>query len=191
MAFLSPSELTTIGFRRVGCNVRISECASIYGAEKISIGNNVRIDDFCILSAGRGGISLGDFIHIAAGSYLIGHEQIALGDFANVSSRVCIYSSSDDYSGKTMTSPQVDERFKNVDSRPVEIGRHVIIGSSSVILPGSVLRDGVAVGALSLINGECKEFCIYAGVPAKLLKQRSRALLDQERAYRATVAKRL
>ena len=51
MAFLSPSALAEIGFAAVGKNVLISDKASIYGAERIEIGNNVRIDDFCILSS--------------------------------------------------------------------------------------------------------------------------------------------
>ena len=48
-------ELEAIGFAQLGENVKISKKASIYGAANISIGNHVRIDDFCIISAGEGG----------------------------------------------------------------------------------------------------------------------------------------
>ena len=49
-SFYSREELLDLGLKSVGENVRISRKVSIYGAEQISIGDNVRIDDFCILS---------------------------------------------------------------------------------------------------------------------------------------------
>ena len=49
-SFYSQEELMKIGFLSVGKNVLISKKASIYNPSVISIGNNVRIDDFCILS---------------------------------------------------------------------------------------------------------------------------------------------
>ena len=89
-SFYDENELKEIGFKSYGENVKISRKSSIYGAEKISIGNNVRIDDFCILS---GQIKLGNYIHIAAYSALYGGEDgIVIKDFANISSRVSIYS---------------------------------------------------------------------------------------------------
>ena len=62
-SFYNEEELKEIGLKVYGKNVLISRNATIYGADKISIGDNVRIDDFCILS---GNISLGSYIHIAA-----------------------------------------------------------------------------------------------------------------------------
>lgn len=49
-SFLSQKELEEIGFCSYGTNVKISRYARIYSPEKIKIGDNVRIDDFCILS---------------------------------------------------------------------------------------------------------------------------------------------
>jgi galactoside O-acetyltransferase len=177
---LSNAELFDLGFAALGENVKISRKASIYGAGQISIGNNVRVDDFCILSAGVGGISIGSFIHIAAYSSLIGKERIDLSDFSGLSARVSVYSSSDDYSGRWMTNPTVPDEFTGVKHAPVTLGRHVIIGTGAVILPGAILEDGVAVGALSLINGRCREFGVYFGAPAKRVSERKRNLLSLE-----------
>lgn len=181
MAYLDENQLRRIGLEAYGDNVRISAKASIYGAERIRLASNVRIDDFCILSAGEGGIEIGSFVHIAAYTSVIGACRVTIADFANLSSRVAIYSSSDDYSGETMTNPMVSDEFKNVDSRPVRIGRHVIVGCGSVILPGATLHDGVAIGALSLVKGDCEEFTIHAGNPARKVGERSRRLLELER----------
>lgn len=150
---------------------------------------NVRIDDFCVLSAGEGGIVLGDYIHIAVYSSLIGAGKISLADFCNISSRVAIYSSSDDYSGEWMTNPMVPSRFTNVAKADVQLGKHVIVGSGTVVLPGVCIEDGVSVGALSLVNKRCDAFGIYAGVPARRIKERSQNLLDLERQLRSEAGK--
>jgi dTDP-4-amino-4,6-dideoxy-D-glucose acyltransferase len=181
MAMLSRRDIESMGFASLGENVQISDKASFYGAGRITIGSNTRIDDFCVLSAGEGGIEIGNHIHIAVYTSLIGAGQICLADFCNLSSRVSIYSSSDDYSGETLTNPTVPDEFKNIRHAPVYLGRHVIVGSGSVILPGVTLEDGVAVGALSLVNKDCAAFGIYAGNPVRRVKERKRNLLDLEK----------
>ena len=163
-----------------GEQVQISEKASIYGAARISLGNHVRIDDFCVLSAGPGGIEIGNHVHIACFCSLIGKEAIRMEDFSGLSSRVSVYSSSDDYSGEWLTNPTVPEEFTHVDHRPVVMRRHCIIGAGSVILPGVILGEGCAIGALSLVTRNCEEFTMYLGVPARKIKERSRRVLELE-----------
>ncbi len=180
MAFLSESQLQGLGLASVGDNVLISDKVSFYNTSNIKIGSNVRIDDFAILSAGEGGIEMGNYIHIACYSSLIGKGKIVLGDFANISSRVSIYSSNDDYSGTTMTNPMIPNVYKQVIHGDVIIERHVIVGSGSVILPNVVLYEGVAIGALSLVKDSCNSWKIYTGNPARYLKDRSRKLLQFE-----------
>lgn len=183
MAFLTEVELKKVGFASIGSNVLISDKASIYNPSKISIGSNVRIDDFCVLSAGNGGIDIGSNIHIAVFSSIIGAGKVILLDFCNISSRVSIYSSNDDYSGLTMTNPTIPDAYKNVTHADVSIGRHSIIGSGTVVLPGVTIADGVAIGALSLVTKDCEEFKIYSGVPATYLKDRKRDLLGLEKDF--------
>jgi acetyltransferase-like isoleucine patch superfamily enzyme len=187
MSFYEAEELQEMGFAACGRNVRISRKASIYNAPLISIGDHVRIDDFCVLSAGDGGIEIGNFVHIAIFCSLIGSCNIKLADFCNLSSRVSIYSSSDDFSGKTMTNPMVPEEYKNVIHKPVYLGKHVIVGSGSVILPGAHLEEGVAIGALSLVTKRCRAFGVYAGVPARRIKDRKRDLLALEQRLMQTL----
>lgn len=177
---LSQSEINAIGFAEVGEDVRISELARFYGAHRIRLGNHVRIDDFCVLSAGMGGIRVGHHVHIAVYTSLIGQGEILLSDYCNLSSRVSVYSSSDDYSGETLTNPTIPDAFKAVTHLPVILGKHVIVGCGSVILPGVTLEEGVAIGALSLVKSHCQAFGIYAGNPARRVKERSRSLLELE-----------
>ena len=178
MAWLTDDQICKMGFAHVGSNVQLSDKASYYNCKNILLGNNIRIDDFCVLSAGVGGIDIGNYVHIALFSSLIGAGKITLDDFCNISSRVAIYSSNDDYSGMAMTNPTVLPEFTNVQHADVKIGRHVIIGVGSVILPGVTLEEGVAVGAMSLVKKDCKSFEIYVGVPAKRIGERKRDLLE-------------
>src|SRR5262249_5190895 len=101
-------------------------------------------------------------------------------DFANVSSGVRIYSISDDYSGESLTNATIPEEFKKLCLGQVVIGRHAIIGSGSVVLPGAHVADGCAIGALSLVNKPTDPWGIYAGVPARRLRNRSREMLSLE-----------
>lgn len=187
-SFYSEEELKRIGFLFIGENVRISKKLSIYSPEKISIGNNVRIDDFCILS---GKITIGNHIHIAAYTALYGgNKGIIINDFANISSKITIYSISDDYSGDSMTSPMIPEKYKNVKSESVIIERHVIIGSGCVVLPGVLLREGSSFGAMTLINRSSEPWSINAGIPFKKIKNRSKELLKLEKSFLEEIQKR-
>ncbi len=183
MAWLTNEHVREMGFACVGKNTMLSDKASYYNCKNIRLGDNVRVDDFCVLSAGVDGINIGNYIHIAVFSSLIGAGNISLADYCNISSRVSIYSSNDDYSGASMTNPTVPSEFKNVQHAEVKIGRHVIIGAGSIVLPGVTLEEGVAVGALSLVKNDCKSFGIYMGVPAKRIGERKRDLLDLEKKF--------
>ena len=183
MGFYNKNDLNKIGFKSIGDNVLISNKCSIYNAKNIEIGSNVRIDDFCVISAGDGGIKIGNNVHIAIFCSLMGNEEIVMKDFSGLSSRVSIYSSTDDYSGMFMTNPTVDKEFSNVISGKVILGKHVIIGACTVILPNVHINDYSAIGSLSLVNKDINEFKIAVGVPAKEIKNREKNLINLECEY--------
>lgn len=177
---LSQSELEELPFARIGENVKIDRSCRFYGVPRISIGDNVRIDAFSVLSAGAGGIHLGSFIHLSAFVCIVGAGRVELGDFVALSVRVTVFSSNDDYSGEFMANPTIGSEFTNVESGPVTIGRHAVIGAGSVILPNVQIGEGGAVGALSFVNKDIEPFTIAGGIPAVLIKKRSRKLLQVE-----------
>ena len=181
MSFLKQEDLEKMGFKHLGKNVLISDKSSIYNAKNISLDDNVRIDDFCILSAGHGGIDIGKYVHIACFSSLIGKSKITMKDYSGISSRVSIYSSSDNYDGEWMTNPCLPETVTNTIHKEVMIGKHVVIGSNCVVLPGVNLCDGCSVGAMSLVNKSIDECYVYAGIPIKKIKPRKSNIFDLEK----------
>ncbi len=180
-SFYTDEELSALGFCEIGKNVKISRKASIYGAEKIKIGNNVRIDDFCLLS---GNVQLGSNIHIAAYVALFAGEYgIVMEDYTAISSRSVIYAVSDDYSGEYLTNPTVPEEYCHIHGGMVTLKKHAIIGTGSTIMPGVTVGLGTAVGSMSLVNKDLSEWGIYAGIPCKLIKKRKRDLLSLEKKH--------
>lgn len=176
--FYTKEQLANIGFKSIGENVLISDKASIYGAKNIEIGSNVRIDDFCIISAGEGGIKIGNYIHIACYAHIIGSGAIILEDHVQVSGKVSIYSSSDDFSGDYLIGPTVPKEYTNVKHLKVHLKKYVVLGCNVVVLPGVTLDEGCAVGALSLVNKNLDSYKLYAGSPIKLIKERSKKLSE-------------
>lgn len=59
--FYSKEELEAMHFKSLGKNVSISRKASLYHTEEMEIGNNVRIEDFCVLN---GNITIGNNVMI-------------------------------------------------------------------------------------------------------------------------------
>ncbi|MFD2052037.1 acyltransferase [Mesorhizobium calcicola] len=178
---MSESDLLDSGIKVVGSNVRISESCTIMGAENVIIGNNVIIDAGVVFNCKTGSITIGNHVHVASGCYLSGAGTIALSDFSGLASGVRIYSASDDYMGETLTGPTVPEEFVGVTYAPVHLGKHVIIGSGTVVLPGCGIGEGSSVGALSLVTKALDSWGVFCGIPAKRLKDRSRKLLEFER----------
>jgi galactoside O-acetyltransferase len=180
--FLTKEELTKVGFKSFGENVLISDKVSIYSAHLIEIGNNVRIDDFAIISPGTS-LKIGDYIHIGCYSSLIGKGEMIIEDFVGISGRVSIYSSSDDYTGMSMTNPMIPNKYKKVTNGTVHIKKHVIIGCGCVILPNVTLEMGVSIYAQSLIKENCEELGIYSGSPAKKIRKRLTNFLKYEKEF--------
>ena len=178
MPFLTREQIERIGFADVGTNVFISDKASFYNPSKISMGDNIRIDDFCILSAGSGGIELGDIVHIACHATLIGEAKIKIGTLCGVSSKVAIYSTNDDYSGHSLQGGKlIQERHRNPTIKPVTMEDYTIIGALSVVLPGVTIEEGTVVGALSFVRKSLKPWGVYTGNPLRYVKKRSHDML--------------
>jgi acetyltransferase-like isoleucine patch superfamily enzyme len=175
-SFYTSKELKKLGLKIVGENVFISRKASLYSPEKIALGSNVRIDDFCILS---GDISIGSFVHISAYTALYGRFGITIGDYSGLSPRCTVFSASDDFSGEFLIGPMVDQKSTNVTGGPVVLKKYVQVGAGCIILPDLTIHEGVAVGAMSLVNRELDPWGVYKGIPAVWLKKRSNKLLGK------------
>jgi dTDP-4-amino-4,6-dideoxy-D-glucose acyltransferase len=179
MSWLTQDELMAMGFGSLGKNVLLSSKGSYYNTQNMYLGDYVRIDDFCIISAGAGGIRIGRNVHISAFASVVGQAPIDFEDFSGISNKVAVFSSTDDFI-KGMTNPTVPDRFRKLKHIAVRLGRHAVVGSNSVLLPGSELGEGTSVGALSVVRGKLEPWSVYLGNPAKRIMARSRGILRLE-----------
>lgn len=180
-SYYTQEELEELGFKSIGKQVLISKKASIYSNENISIGSNVRIDDFCILS---GNITLGNHIHIAAYAALFsGRYEILVKDFAAISARSIVYAESDDYVEASMAGPVISKEFRFTKGKNIVLEKHALVGANCTILPGVTIGEGASIGAMSLINHNLEPWYVYAGIPARKLRERNKDILKLEKEY--------
>lgn len=173
-SFYSKEELESLGLKSIGKNVLISRFCRVYSPENISIGDNVRIDDFCILS---GNITLGNNIHISAYSALYGSLGITFKDNSGCSARTTIYSAMDDFSGDYLIGPMHPKEYTHITGGRVVIEQYVQLGAHCLVFPNLTIGEGTVVGALSLVTKSLPEWSIFVGVPARRIKDRKKELL--------------
>lgn len=187
--FMREAELRELGVGKVGENVAVHETCVMVDMEAIRFGDNVRIDPFTVLSAAGGWLHFGDFIHVSSNCSILAASGVELGDFANLSAGVRIFSRTDDYTGEFLTNPTVPLAYiLPPAARPVRVGRHVILGANTIVLPEVEVGEGTAVGAGALIRRSLDPWGIYAGVPAKFLRNRRQDIIDHERRLKAAIA---
>jgi galactoside O-acetyltransferase len=179
-SFLTDRELFEKGFKKIGKNVRISRFATFYRVDLIEIGNNIRIDDFSVLT---GHIVLGDYCHIAAHSVISGSTDsiVKIGSFCTFAYGVRVFARSDDYHGFSMTGSVVPNEFTAPFSKDIVIDNHCIIGASAIVFPGVHMSEGTALGSMSLLKLSTEPWGIYAGIPARQIKDRLQHPLQMQK----------
>ena len=181
MAYHDQKDLISFGFHYLGENVKLSQQAKIYNPEKISLGSNSRIDDFCIIS---GNVTVGCYCHITPMCLVAGGAPgIFMEDFVTLAYGTKVFAQSDDYSGKSMVNSLIPKKFKDEYFARVELHKHSIVGANSTIMPGVTLAEGSAVGSMSLVLSSTSPWGIYVGCPAQRIKDRRQDLLELEREF--------
>ena len=174
-------DLTKMGVRVYGKNIHISKFVNIYNPKNLILHDNIRIDDFTVISC-KGIIEIFNYVHISAQCFISSTTKIVIGNFTAISVGTKIFGGCDDFSGKCLANPTIPSKYTNVKTGDILIGDNVIIGSNSVIMPDITICDGVAVGANSFINKNCEPWKIYAGSPIRHIKNRNNdciQLLDE------------
>ena len=93
--YYSLKQLNSMGFKVLGSNVLISKLAKFINPSNITLKNNIRIDDYCFISANSGIIDIGNYVHISRNTSLISGSKIILSDFSGISNNCSIFGKSD------------------------------------------------------------------------------------------------
>jgi galactoside O-acetyltransferase len=177
--FLTAEELQRLGFRKLGRNVLIHPTVVIVDCSAVSIGDHVRIDPFCVLSAKR--IEIGSYVNISTRSALLGRAQIFMENFSSTAPGAMIMTSNDDYLGRGLVGAVIPEALRGAHHGDVTIRRHGIVGAGSVVLPGVTIGEGSTVGALSFVKRSLEPWGVYAGIPVRRIRDRAKDVIALEK----------
>lgn len=134
------------------------------GADRIEIGDYSQVDEGVWVFAGEG-VWLGRHVHLAFGSSISGGGQCRIHDFAGIGAGVRILTGTDVADGTGLTNPTVPEQSRAVRRGAVEIGRHAVVFTNSVVFPEVTIGEGAVVAAGSLVHHSLAAWGIYAGSP--------------------------
>lgn len=134
-------------------------------------GSNVAIDKgfYCTPN-----IKIGSYVHIGPYVTVIGGKNsfFEVKGFNNIMAGARIICASDRFDGSGLFGAMIPEELKGRQIRkPVIMEEFSNIGTNAIVLPGSILRKGVLLGAGSLLIGDTEEWGVYKGNPAVLVKK--------------------
>lgn len=180
-------------FKRCGVNVTIDVGVSIDGAELISVGDNVYIDKYCILSTGKkligdikrkqnldfsgeeGEIIIGNNIHIAQFCIIMGYGGVEIGDNSVMSSGTKIYSLTNtayDLSDKAKVISLMPYTQAPFLCSPVVIKKNVWLGLNTIAMPSVTIGNNSFSASNSVLMCGFEENSYISGQPAKKIKER-------------------
>lgn len=114
---------------------------------------------------------IGDNVHINFNSHIACINEINIGDNTLIASRVLI---TDHYHGDTDIDSLeiIPIKRELISPGKVIIGKNVLIGENVSILPNVVIGDNAVIGANSVVTKDIPPYGVYAGNPAKNLKEK-------------------
>ena len=178
--YLTLSQLKKIGFKKIGKNCRISKSISAHNLIG-TLGNNVRIDDNVQL---KGKIDIKSYAHIARGCTLSGGNYgILLDEFSSLANYVQIFSSSDDYYSPSIPvgslNDKIRKKFSKLYVKKITIGKCCLVGSLSVLLPGTNLEDFASIAALTVVNKKINRGIFFQSKSKEKQKKRNIKLFEK------------
>lgn len=169
--------------------------------DRLRLGANVFIDDSVLIyrDSDGGPVELADRVHLhrgtviqtgAAGSVTIGpdtHIQprcqfSAYGGPIRIGARVDIAPNCSFYPYNHGIAPDRSIRSQPIETRGgIIIGDDVWLGVGAILLDGVNIGAGAVIGAGSVVNRDVPACAVVAGVPARVIRYRSK---DQTHAFR-------
>ena len=111
-------------------------------------------------------LNIGSFSFLGRGTELDVAENVSVGENVLIAPRVFIT----DHSHNCIAGRPINQQ--GCASQPVRIGNDVWIGTGATILSGVTIGDGAVIGAGSVVRSDIPENEIWAGVPARKIRER-------------------
>lgn len=112
----------------------------------------------------RSNVQIGERVSFGGNVFFGGSAQITIGHDTMIAVNAVLHTATHDYNNHPMWSYCIE--------KPIEIGNHVWIGASAIIMPGVKVGDYAVIGAGSIVTAHVPVGAIVTGSPAKILKYR-------------------
>lgn len=148
---------------------------SIFGERWIAVGAGTMCAEQVTMSAGMMPghdlgpapvLRIGDRCLIGRGSHIVAHLSIDIGDDVYTGPYVYITDQNHGYA-----DPDVPIGRQWPVNAPVTVGAGSWLGAGVIVLPGAMIGRHVVVAAGSVVRGEIPDFCVVAGVPARVVRE--------------------
>ena len=152
---------------------------SVFGESAIEVGEGTLIGQLVTMSVGIvpgqdfGGmtvLTIGDRCVIGRGSHVVAHESVTIEDDVWTGPYVYVTDQNHGYE-----DPEIPIGNQFPVNRPVRIGAGSWLGAGAIILPGADIGRNVVVAAGSVVRGKVPDRCVVAGVPAKIVREHTKA----------------
>jgi len=111
-------------------------------------------------------LRIGDRCVIGRGSHVVAHYSIVIGD--DVFTGPYVYITDQNHGYADLDVPIGRQWPSNA---AVSIGPGTWLGAGVIVLPGAVIGRNVVVAAGSVVRGEVPDYCVIAGVPARVVRE--------------------
>lgn len=154
-------------FKKYGDSCYMGAPVVISGKRNISIGNRVRIYPGLRMEAiDEGSIEIKDNVSIGQNFHCTSKGKLVIGKKTTIS-------------GNTFIT-NIDHEYRNIGKHIMDqptlvkntyIGENCFIGYGVTIQAGTRLGKQCIVGANAVVRGEFPDYCVIAGVPAKIIRK--------------------
>lgn len=168
IVWLVITTLYRIKIKQIGVFSHIGIPIYVEGGKRVYIGNKVRIFPGLRLETHNGGsviieedVSIGQRFHITSSNI-----ELRIQKHTTISGNVFITNIDHDY--QEINRHIMKQKYIVRETR---IGKNCFIGYGVAIQAGTVLGNQCIVGANSVVRGIFPDYCVIAGVPAKIIKK--------------------
>jgi acetyltransferase-like isoleucine patch superfamily enzyme len=149
--------------------IRLGSEFHIYGSGEIEFRGRVIMQPRSRL-ASRGRLEVGGNFTLNSYSRVIAFDHISIGDNVTIAQFVSVLDH--DHRGVIRdTGGSRELTFDGYDCAGISIGSNVWIADKVTILKGVHIGSNVIIGANSVVTSDIPDFCVAAGVPAKVIKK--------------------
>ena len=154
---------------RVGRYCRISPLSLILNTAngEVALSNNVRISPFVFIDSGGGSIAIGSNCSINPFCAIYGHGGLTIGNFVRIAAGTVIIPANHRFDELGIPISR-----QGLNLKGIQIDDDVWIGSGCRILDGVHIGTGCVIGAGSVVTSSLPSNSVSVGVPARVIRYR-------------------